>query len=128
MQAAANADVKLNRRRSVLTNDPRRLPGVDMRSHHGRRFRDIVEVLLGEFGAVDTARLRELASLKFTFEQVQAAVVAGDSRACEDLVRLSNLITRREAELRTRMAAKAPKPPSLRDHITRRAATSASEV
>lgn len=109
MLDAMTADTGLKKRRSFLTNDPRRLPGVSMRSSHGRRFRDIVEALLVEFGPhADTARLRELASLKFTLEMTQSLVVGGDQAACDDLVRLSNLIARRESELRHRKAAAAP--------------------
>ena len=118
MHASAAADLETRKRRSALTNDPRRLPGVDMRSHHGRRFRDIVNVLIAEFGDADVTRLRELGGLKYSLEQVQAAVVAGDSRACEDLVRLSNLITRREAELRARIRPRDATP-SLADILAR---------
>ena len=118
LQAAATADARLNRRRSVLTNDPRRLPGVDMRSHHGRRFRDIVEVLLAEFGNVDTARLREVASLKFTLEMTQSAVLSGDASKADDLVRISNLIARKERELRARIRPRDTTP-SLADIAAR---------
>lgn len=106
MLDAMTADTRLKKRRSFLTNDPRRLAGVSMRSSDGRRFRDIIEALIVEFGPrADTARLRELGSLKFSLERVQALAVGGDPRAIEDLVRLSNLISRRESELRTRVAA-----------------------
>lgn len=121
MHALAAVDLETRKRRSRFTNDPRRLAGVDMRSPHGRRFRDIVNGLVAEFGEADVTRLRELGGLKYSLEQVQAAVVAGDSRACEDLVRLSNLIARREAELWARAAAKAPKPPSLAEKLKAKA-------
>lgn len=101
----AKADVATKKRRSVLTNDPRRLPGVDGRTGAGRRFRDIVDQLIREFGDHDTVRIRELAGLKYSLEQTQGLVIAGDQRACEDLVRLSNLVARREIEL------KASRPP-----------------
>ena len=112
---AATAASSLSRRRSILTNDPRRLPGVDMSSEHGRRFRDIVEALVVEFGPVaDTVRLRELAGLKFSLEHVQARAVTGDLHPlATDLVRMSNLIIRREQELRTRIVAIAPSKPSV---------------
>jgi hypothetical protein len=91
---------RLNRRRAVTTNDPRRLSGVDMRTSAGRRYRDIVDQIAVEFGAVNPVALRELAGLRYTLEQTQAAVVAGDARARSDLVRVSNLIARRELALR----------------------------
>jgi hypothetical protein len=109
MHAAATLRVRLTKARSLLTNDPRRLAGVSMKSAAGRRYRDIVELLIVEFGTGDLVRVRELAGLKYSQEQVQALVVGGEQRAVEDLVRLSNLIARRENELRTRKAA-AVKP------------------
>jgi hypothetical protein len=84
-----------------------RTPGVDMRSQEGRRYFTIVTELLAEFGDGDPSRIRELAGLKFSLEQIQAEVIGGSQRAREDLVRVSNLIARREGELRTRKAAKA---------------------
>ncbi len=111
-------------RRSILTNDPRRLPGVDMRSEHGRRYRDIIESLISEFGPnADPIRLRELGGLKFSLEQIQVQVVTGSQRACGDLVRLSNLIARREGELRTQKVVTAPPKPPLRHRLAERAAS-----
>ena len=103
--------------RSGLTNNPYRLDGVDMRTERGRRYRDIVDALIAEFGSSNAVALRELAGLKFSLEQTQAAVVAGDARAREDLVRLSNLITRREGAMRE--AAPLPKPSPLAEHFSR---------
>jgi hypothetical protein len=54
---------RLNRRRAIMTNDPRRLNGIDMRTSAGRRYRDIVDQLASEFGAVNPIALRELAGL-----------------------------------------------------------------
>jgi hypothetical protein len=56
---------RLNRRRAIMTNDPRRLNGIDMRTSAGRRYRDIVDQLATEFGAVNPIALRELAGLRF---------------------------------------------------------------
>ncbi len=125
--AAANGNLK--KRRSSLTNDPRRLPGVDMRTDRGRRFRDIVEALVVEFGpGVDNARLRELGALKFNLEQTQALALAGDPRAREDVVRIANLIRRQEKELRIRKAAMAPPMTPLRQRLAARAASRASDA
>jgi hypothetical protein len=118
---------RLNRRRAIMTNDPRRLSGIDMRTSAGRRYRDIVDQLAAEFGAVDPVALRELAGLRYTLEQTQAAVVAGDASARSDLVRVSNLIARRERELRESSAVAAAKrlPASLEAHLARRSAEKA---
>ncbi len=105
--------------RSGLTNNPYRLDGVDMRSPRGRRYRDIVDALIAEFGSANPVGLRELAGLKFTLEQTQASVVAGDERAREDLVRISNLVARREREMRS-TGAPRDTTPDLADYIAQK--------
>ncbi|MBG0797170.1 hypothetical protein IYX23_05645 [Methylocystis sp. L43] len=109
--AAAVASVS-TKVRSALSNDVRRLPGVSMKSAQGRRFKDIAEAILVEFGAgADVTRVRELASLKFSHEMIQAQVIAGDLAKTDDLVRLSNLIARMERDLRRRKASRAAMTP-----------------
>jgi hypothetical protein len=105
MLDTATAEARPKKLRSGLTNNPYRLDGVDMRSERGRRYRDIVDSLIDEFGSANPVGLRELAGLKFTLEQTQADVVRGDERAREDLVRISNLVARREAVMREAMRA-----------------------
>jgi hypothetical protein len=93
--------------RSVITNDPRRMPGLDMRSPAGRRYRDIVDSVISKFGSEDTEAVRELASLKLTLEQTQALAMNGDQRARTDVVRLLRMVEKREAALRqSAMAAR----------------------
>ena len=117
--AAAVASVP-KKVRSALSNDVRRLPGVSMKSARGRRYRDICEELLREFGHdADTARVRELASLKYGHEALQADFVGGDTTKADDLVRLSNLISRREKELRARR--KPSRRPSLAEQLAHEA-------
>jgi hypothetical protein len=103
--------------RSGTTNDPHRLVGVDMRSAGGRRYRDLVDHLVSQFGDANLEAVRELAGLRFTLEQCQASVVNGDARAREDLVRLLNLIGRREKELRADQQHKRVTPPDLAAYI-----------
>lgn len=110
MHGMAIAEARPKKLRSGLTNNPYKLDGVDMRTERGRRYRDIVDALIAEFGTSNPVGLRELAGLKFTLEQTQAAVVAGDERAREDLVRISNLVARREAVMRE--AARPAQSPS----------------
>jgi hypothetical protein len=121
MPTAHSARVSRARDRP-LVGDPRRLDGVDMRTSAGRRYRDIVDQLAIEFGvSVNPVALRELAGLRYTLEQTQAAVVAGDARARSDLVRVSNLIARRELSLReAKLALPASTPSSLQDRLTAR--------
>jgi hypothetical protein len=97
---SANVEVRTRKPRSGLTNNPHHLDGIDMRSPRGRRYRDIVDAIISEFGSSNPVAVRELAGLVFTREQLQAAIVAGDRTALEDLVRVSNLIARRESTMR----------------------------
>jgi hypothetical protein len=111
-----------------LVGDPRRLDGIDMRTRAGQRYRQVVEALVAEFGSADKIALREPAGLRYTLEQTQAAVVAGDARERSGLVRVSNLIARRERELRESSAVAAAKrlPVSLEQHLARRSAEKAT--
>ena len=107
------------------------LPGLDQRTQEGRRYARVITELVAEFGAVDTIRLRELAGLRLTLEQVQTEAILGSVKAREDVVRVSNLIARREVELRTRHAARAPvvkKPSPLHQHLAQRAAERPSSL
>jgi hypothetical protein len=119
MFSAAAAEVGLKKRRSALTNDPRRLPGISMKSQHGRRFRDIVEALLAEYGDVDSARLREVATLRLTLEMAQGAAISGDAAAADNIVRLSHLIERKEKVLRARRRPKHESAPTLAEIAAR---------
>jgi hypothetical protein len=110
--------------RSVATNGPCRLAGVDMRRAAGRRYLNLVDQLVSQFGDANLEAVRELAGLRFSLEQCQARVVNGDARAREDLVRLFNLIGRREKVLRDvrRTEAKRPALVTLQQHFAKRSA------
>ncbi len=101
-----------------------------MRSPTGRRYRSLFLELVGEYGEAELTRISELAGLKLTLERTQAETINGADwralRAREDLVRISNLIARREGELRSRRAAASAPRPSLHDRLARRAAERAS--
>src|SRR5580658_2449638 len=125
MHGMATAEARPKKVRSGLTNNPHKLDGVDMRTQRGRRYRDIVDALITEFGPANPVGLRELAGLKFTLEQTQAAVVAGDPRAREDLVRISNLVARREREMRGASLSRGDAGPTLADIIAEHEGTAA---
>jgi len=93
------------------------LDGVDGRSAEGKRYRDLLDSLISEFGSHDPIRLRELAGLKYTQELTQAAAIKGDERAREDLVRLANLISRRESSLRATGRSSHDTTQSLAEYI-----------
>jgi hypothetical protein len=77
-------------------------PGIDGRSERGRRWKDLLNALIVSYGQDEPDRLRELATLKLSYEATQAAVVTGDVLRSEDVVRLGNLVSRRERELALR--------------------------
>jgi hypothetical protein len=95
------------------------MPNVDMRSAAGRRFRDIVDSVIAEFGNSNPEAIRELAGLRFTREQVQGDVVTGAKpRAAEELVRIGRLITRLEGAMRQAAAAARTKTPNLAEYLS----------
>jgi hypothetical protein len=70
----------------------------------GKRFADIFDALVVEFGpGADQLRVREIAVLKFELEKAQAAGTC----SLEDVVRVHNLIARRERELRAGLRRQA---------------------
>lgn len=83
------------------------LPGLSLRTVQGQRYKAVVEDLVAEFGSAEMTRLRELAALRIALEQTQSEVVGGNAAVRQDMVRISNLVTRKENELRRRMAAAA---------------------
>jgi len=89
--------------RSRITNKVRSSPlGVDGRSERGRRWRDLLDGLIAAVGPGEPDKLRELATMKLSLEATQAAVINGDLLRSEDLVRLANVISKRERELRAK--------------------------
>lgn len=110
--AAAKSERNMKKARAVITNDPRRLAGIPMHSAHGRRFRDIAEEVMKEFGPdAPTTKVRELSTLRMTLEGMQSAAIAGDPNAADTIVRLSHSIARLESSLRRRRAAQVAMTP-----------------
>jgi hypothetical protein len=61
------------RGRSRITNKVRASPlGLDGRSERGRRWRDIIDGLIREYGPSEVDKLRELATLKLSLEATQS--------------------------------------------------------
>jgi hypothetical protein len=99
--------------RAKLTNNFRKSPaGVDGRSERGRRWRDVLEGLVATYGPGEPDKLRELAAMKLSLEATQAAVVRGDVLRAEDLVRLANVISRREKELGAKQRQRQAEQPA----------------
>jgi hypothetical protein len=82
--------------RSGLTNDPFRLPGVDMGTRQGRRFRDLVSDLAAELGGVDRLGVIDLALVRqaamdiIRTETMQGALMRGEAIDHEELTRAGN--------------------------------------
>lgn len=81
------------------------LPGLNLCTVQGRRYKAVVKDLIAEYGSSDAERVRELAALRIALEQVQSEVVSGNASMREDMVRISNLASRKEKELRERVAS-----------------------
>jgi len=80
---------RINTRRRVPANDPRRLAGTDGRTTQGRRFRDLVLSLADQLGGVD-----RLSGAQFCLVRAAAAL---DARILRPLHWFGMLEHRREA-------------------------------
>jgi hypothetical protein len=101
------------RLRAKVTNNLWQSPdGLDQRSPRGRRWRDLLDGLIAEYGTAYPEKLRSLAVLKLSLEATQAAVLRGDILRSEDIVRLENLIGRRERELGAKARAREAERPA----------------
>jgi hypothetical protein len=129
-EAVLRSDVRprhIAKRRSLNTNNPHRMEGLDGRTAHGRRFRDLTDELAGEYGQASASALREIAGIKLAVEVATAAAIGGDARARQDLVRLSNLAKRAERDLRDAERGLPDKPVgTLEEHLACRSAEKAA--
>jgi hypothetical protein len=88
---------RTGRRLSYHAQNAHVIVGVDGRSQEARRFRDITDAIVSEYGAeIDPLMLRELAGLRLSQEATTTAIINGDKRARSDIVRITNLIAKRE--------------------------------
>jgi hypothetical protein len=106
--------------RAKKTNRPFSLPGVDMRSSLGRRYADIVRALRAEFGDQQPGAIAELAATRLALEQLQAAIVKGETVVANDLVRLSNLSVRQESRLRVATSTRKDPRPTVDEYLARK--------
>ena len=89
--AAAAITGPKKRRRFGRPDVVRPLAGLDMRSQEAKAFMARLAEVTAEYPNGEPGRLREIAGLRLTLEQVQVEVMKGSSRARDDLVRISNL-------------------------------------
>ena len=109
--------------RSAITNDPLKLRGVDGRSETARRFRDVAIALTDDCGGADRLSeptrllIRQAAMLTIQVEQLQAKIVAGEDVDHEQVIRLSNVLTRVLAALGLKKCQRRDTGPSLADYL-----------
>jgi hypothetical protein len=114
--------------RSGLTNDPFRLPGVDMGTRQGRRFRDLVSDLAAELGGVDRLGVIDLALVRqaamdiMRQEQMSGALMRGEAIDHEELTRAGNSARSALTKLGIKRAARDVHPPSRLDAMLNGAA------
>lgn len=113
------------KRRFGRSDVVRPLARLDMRTQEGKQFVARLKEVNLEYPDGDPARLREIAGLRMALDAVLVEVMNGSSRARADLVRLSNLISRREGELTTRQTVRAPALQSLVERLRAKGSASA---
>jgi len=98
--------------RDKLSNGTRLMPGVDLRTAAGRRYRYLVESYSDEMGAALTepekALVRQIASLQVHVEQLQGSIVGGREVDADQVIRLSSEHRRLLSQLRGKVAKKKP--------------------
>ncbi len=116
--------------RSVATNDPRRLVGVDGNTAQARRYRDLVENLSAEIGGplgeAEQLQVRNAATLQLHAEELTARLVRGEAVDAEAITRAANGATRALAALKRAAKPGGPKGGSaLQDYLSRNATVAA---
>ena len=107
--------------RDKLSNGTRLMPGVDLRTAAGRRYRYLIESYSDELGAALTepekALVRQIASLQVHIEQLQGAIVGGRDVDADQVIRLSSEHRRLLSQLRARAAKAKPSGPTLSQYL-----------
>ncbi|WP_156944928.1 hypothetical protein [Bradyrhizobium sp. Ec3.3] len=108
------------------------MPGVDLRSAVGRRFRYLMASyeleLGGDLGEAEQALLRQHVVLQLESERLQADAIRGVTVDRDLLVRLTSEARRSLGALRAKVAKRKQPAPTLRDRLQQRAAGRAEVV
>jgi hypothetical protein len=114
----------LSKGRSKISNGTRLLQNVDGRSAYARRFRDLVVAFEAEVGGTGTLTelerglVRQAAALSLKTEQMQEAIVRGETVNSDTLIRLSGEARRLLSSLRKRHhGSRAPAPLDIGDLV-----------
>jgi hypothetical protein len=101
--------------RSAITNGKQlhsNARPVDGRSHHARRFRDLVAAYTAEIGGTltesESGLLRQAAALALRCEQLQAAIVRGEAVDDDLLIRISGTAKRLLGAIASKSADREP--------------------
>ncbi|WP_439399362.1 hypothetical protein ACRQ5Q_18450 [Bradyrhizobium sp. PMVTL-01] len=90
--------------RDKLSNGTRLMPGVDLRSAAGRRYRYLVTEYSNELGTELTepekALVRQVSSLQLRIEQLQGRLVQGEDVDADQIIRLASEHRQRNCEKR----------------------------
>ncbi len=73
---------------------------LDMRTSRGRRYKKVAADVIAEVGLLPPRWLRELVALRFILAETEADAISGDTHAREDWLKISDLVARREAQIR----------------------------
>jgi hypothetical protein len=129
IEALQLADPKL-RHRAAVTNGSLLLPGADGRSAMARRWKDLVELLKKEVSPdgdeLTTPQMilvKQAALVALRIEQLQADAVSGADISDDDIVRLSNALSRLFTALAKQWAGKPKSTPSIAEHFARKRAS-----
>jgi hypothetical protein len=119
--------------RSATSNGSTILAGVDGRSLEARRFRDLVVSFAEPLGGFESlteesaALVRQAASITMQNESIQAAAVRGEPVDAEQVVRLTNALTRVLSALKRHRKPKSSAP-SLAEIVARHRAEEAARA
>jgi hypothetical protein len=120
MQAQRQGCARL---RDKLSNGTRLMPGVDLRTPVGRRFRYLVGAYSSEVGPdlneSEKATIRQVASLQVHIEALQARVLAGQDVDADQLIRLNSEHRRLLSALHKKAEASKPDAPRAIDQYLR---------
>lgn len=117
--------------RSVVTNKPWALPGVDNRLPQARRFRDLCKQFAEEAGGIsqlseaERTQVRQASMLTLRAEALQSAQVLGESVDGDEAIRLSSEIRRILAPIIAKGTDRKPAQPDLHSYLAKRAAARA---
>jgi hypothetical protein len=106
--------------RSKVTNGSKLVAGVDGRSADARRYKDLVASFSAGLDALNEGQraiVSQAAALTLQSERMNGAILRGELVDTEQLVRISNVLSRSLAQIRE--WAKPKGKPSLQDYLAR---------